>query len=182
MRCCARRSAALSRTSAITNGAPQLAKHGRWRRASISDESSEHACAIIATSKLRKARNCCGAANEAPATRPSAVSIVIRTSSSFFLEDHVPANETVAANRILAGQDERRADVRMARKRHLCMRRKNADTGRVRGIVGRQNERCLSKIELIGDDLHLSVRKTARIRNHAKGLPPNCRSVKTSTV
>ena len=53
MRCCARRSAALSRTSAITNGAPQLARHGGWRRTSISDGSSEHACATIATSKLR---------------------------------------------------------------------------------------------------------------------------------
>ena len=32
-------------------------------------------------------------------------------------------------------------------------------------IVRRQNERCLRKIELVGDGLHLSARKTARIGN-----------------
>ena len=165
MRCCARRNAARSRTSAITNGAPQLARQGGCRRTSISDGSSEHACAIIATSKSRMIRNCWGAARDAPATRPSTVSIVIRTKSGYLLEDHVPAIERDAANPVLMRQDERRADVGMTRKRHLGARRKNPDTSGVCKIGRRQHESRLGKIELVGDGLHLSVGKTACIGN-----------------
>ena len=62
-------------------------------------------------------------------------------------------------------QDERRADVGMTRKRHLGARRKNPDTSGVCRIGRRQHESRLGKIELVGDGLHLSVGKTARIGN-----------------
>ena len=53
----------ITRTSAITNGAPQLARRSGadHRRTSISDGSSRHACAIIATSKSRMAAEIGGA-------------------------------------------------------------------------------------------------------------------------
>ena len=86
--------------------------------------------------------------------------------SGYFLEDHDPAIEIDVANRVLMRQDKRRSNVRMARKRHLGARREYADTSGVRGIVRRQDKRCLGKIELVGDGLHLSLRKAARIRNH----------------
>ena len=182
MRCCARRNAARSRTSAITNGAPQLARQGGCRRTSISDGSSEHACAIIATSKSRMIRNCWGAARDAPVTTPSTVSIVIRTSPAISSKIMFPPIERDAANPVLMRQDERRADVGMTRKRHLGTRRKNPDTSGVCGIGRRQHESRFGKIELVGDGLHLSVGKTSRIGNDRQGLPPNCLSVKTSTV
>ncbi len=62
-------------------------------------------------------------------------------------------------------QDERRADVRMTRERHLGARRKNPDTNGVRKIGRRQHESRLGEIELVGDGLHLTVGKTARIGN-----------------
>ncbi len=93
------------------------------------------------------------------------MSIVIRTSSGYLLEDHVPAIERGAANPVLMRQDERRADVGMTRKRHLGARRKNPDTSGVCRIGRRQYESRLGKIELVCDGLHLSVEKTARIRN-----------------
>ena len=102
--------------------------------------------------------------------------------SSYLLEDHVPAIERDAANPVLMRQDERRADVGMARKRHLGARRKNPYTSGVCGIGRRQHESRLSKIELVGDRLHLSVGKTSASGMTATGLPPNCLSVKTSTV
>ena len=86
--------------------------------------------------------------------------------SGYFLEDHALAIETDAANRVLVGQDKRRANVWMARKRHLGARGEYTYPSGVRRIVRRQDKRCLSKIELIGDGLHLSLRKAARIRNH----------------
>ena len=82
------------------------------------------------------------------------------------LEDHVPAIKTDAANCVLVRQDNRSANVRMARKRHLSARRENTHASGARGMVRRQYKRCLSKIELVGDGLHLSVRKAARIGNH----------------
>jgi hypothetical protein len=85
--------------------------------------------------------------------------------SGDLLEDHVPAIERDAANPILVRQDKRRADVGMTRKRHLGARRKNPDTSGVCRIGRRQHESRLGKIELIGDGLHLSVGKTARIGN-----------------
>ena len=86
--------------------------------------------------------------------------------SGYFLEDHVPAIEAPAADLVLARQNKRRADVWMASKRHLCARRKNAHPSSVRRIIRRQDKRCLGEIKLIGDRLHLSVRKAARIGNH----------------
>jgi hypothetical protein len=86
--------------------------------------------------------------------------------SGYFLEDHVLAIKTGAANCVLVRQDKRSANVWMARKRHLSARRENAHASGVRGIVRRQNKRCLSEIELVRDGLHLSVRKAARIGNH----------------
>jgi hypothetical protein len=88
--------------------------------------------------------------------------------SGYFLEDHVSAIKTGAANGVLVRQDKRSANVRMARKRHLSARRENAHASGARGIVRRLYKRCLSKIELIGDGLHLSVRKAARIGNHRR--------------
>jgi hypothetical protein len=85
--------------------------------------------------------------------------------SGYLLEDHVPAIERDAANPGLMRQDERRADVGMTRKRHLGARRKNPDTSGVCRIGRRQHESRLGKIELVGDGLHLSVGKTARIGN-----------------
>jgi hypothetical protein len=85
--------------------------------------------------------------------------------SGYLLEDHVPAIERDAANPVLMRQDERRADVGMTRKRHLGARRKNPDTSGVCRIGRRQHESRLGKIELVGDGLHLSVGKTARIGN-----------------
>ena len=166
MRCCARRSAALSRTSAITNDAPQLARHGGWRRTSISDGSSEQACAIIATSKLRTTWNCWGAARDAPVMRPSTLSILMRTSPAISSKIMFRRSKLDAANCVLVRQDKRRANVWMARKWHFSARRENAYASSVHRIVGRQYKRCLSEIELVGDGLHLSVRKTARIGNH----------------
>ena len=90
--------------------------------------------------------------------------------SSYLLKDHSLAIEPDAANHVLAGQDKRRADVWVARKRHLGARRENADASGVCRIVRRQNKRSLGKIELVGDGLHLGVRKTARIRNHRQGV------------
>src|SRR5208283_2792414 len=84
----------------------------------------------------------------------------------YLLEDHVPTIKTGAANRVLVRQDKRSANVWMARKWHLSARRKNTHASGVHGIARRQYKRCLSKIELIGDGLHLSVRKAARIGNH----------------
>ena len=78
--------------------------------------------------------------------------------------------ERDAANRVLMRQDEGCAHVRMAGKRHLGARREYTDTSRVRRIVRRQDKRCLGKVELVGDGLHLSVRKAARIRNHRHGV------------
>jgi hypothetical protein len=86
--------------------------------------------------------------------------------SGYFLEDHVPAIQTGAANCVLVRQDKRSANVWVARKRHLCARRENTHARSVRSIVRRQDKRCLSKIEFIGDGLHLSVRKVARIGDH----------------
>jgi hypothetical protein len=86
--------------------------------------------------------------------------------SGYFLEDHVPAIKTGAANCVLVRQDKRSANVRMARERHLRARREYAHASGVHGIVRRQYKRCLSKIELVCDGLHLSVRKAARIENH----------------
>ena len=86
--------------------------------------------------------------------------------SGYFLEDHVPAIKTGAANCVLVRQDKRSANVWMARKRHLSARRKNAHASGAYGIVRRQYKRCLSKIEFVCDGLHLSVRKAARIGNH----------------
>ena len=88
--------------------------------------------------------------------------------SGYFLEHHVPEIEARAETRALARQDKRRADVWMARKRHFGARRENAHPGSVRGIVRRQDKRCLGQIELIGDRLHLCVRKAARIGNHGQ--------------
>ena len=86
--------------------------------------------------------------------------------SGYFLEDHVPAIETDAANRILVRQDKRRANIWMARKRHFRARRENTNASSVRRIGGEQNERCLGEVELVGDGLHLSARKPACIGNH----------------
>ena len=166
MRGCARRNAARSRTSATTNGAPQVARHGGCRRASISEVSSEQACAIIAGSKSRMIRNCWGAAKAAPVARPSIRVECHSDESGYFLEDHVPAIEAAAADLVLARQNKRRADVWMARKRHLGARRKNAHPSSVRRIIRRQDKRCLGKVKLVGDRLHSSVRKAARIGNH----------------
>src|SRR5579863_998069 len=51
--------------------------------------------------------------------------------SGFFLDDHVPAVDTNAATRVMTLQDERSANVWMARERHLGARRKNAHPSRV---------------------------------------------------
>jgi hypothetical protein len=56
--------------------------------------------------------------------------------SGYLLENHVPAIERDAANPVLMRQDERRADVGMARKRHLGARRKNPNTSRVAESAG----------------------------------------------
>jgi hypothetical protein len=85
--------------------------------------------------------------------------------SGNLLEDHVPAIERDAANPVLMRQDERRADVWVTRKRHFGARRKNPDTSGVCRIGRRQYESRFGKIELVGDGLHLSVGKTARIGN-----------------
>ena len=86
--------------------------------------------------------------------------------SGYFLEDHVPAIETDAANRILVRQDKCRANVWMARKRHFRARRENTYASSVHRIGGEQNERCLGEVKLVGDGLHLSARKPACIGNH----------------
>jgi hypothetical protein len=86
--------------------------------------------------------------------------------SRYFLEDHVSAIKTGTANCVLVRQDKRSANVRMARKRHLSARRENAHASGTHGIVRRQDKRCLSKVELVRDGLHLSVRKVARIGDH----------------
>jgi hypothetical protein len=52
--------------------------------------------------------------------------------SGYLLEDHVPAIEMGAANPVLMRQDERRADVGMAHKRHLGARRMDCDCMRPR--------------------------------------------------
>ena len=100
-------------------------------------------------------------------SRDETIDSVDRHSDEFgyLLEDHVPAIERDAANPVLMRQDERRADVGMTRKRHLGARRKNPDTSGVCRIGRRQHESRLGKIELVGDGLHLSVGKTARIGN-----------------
>ena len=66
--------------------------------------------------------------------RDSTIDAVDRHSdkSGYFLEDHVPAIETDAANCVLMRQDKRRANVRMARKRHLSARREYTHTSGVR--------------------------------------------------
>jgi hypothetical protein len=86
--------------------------------------------------------------------------------SRYLLENYLLAIESDAEDCVLLRQNKRRANVWMAGKRHLGARRENPYVSGVRRIVGRQNKRCLGKIELIGDGLHLSVRKAARIRNH----------------
>jgi hypothetical protein len=86
--------------------------------------------------------------------------------SGYLLEYHVSAIKTGTANCVLVRQDKRSANVRMARKRHLSARRENAHASGAHGIVRRQYKRCLSKIELVRDGLHLNVRKAARIENH----------------
>ena len=106
-----------------------------------------------------------GCGRDAPATRPSTVSISHSDEFGYLLEDHVPAIERDAANPVLMRQHERRADVGMTRERHLGARRKNPYTSGVCRIGRRQHECRLGKIELVGDGLHLSVGKTARIGN-----------------
>jgi hypothetical protein len=161
MRCWARRSAARSPTSAITNGAPQLARHGVCRRASLSDGSSEQAFATIATSKCRIIRNCW--APPLPLLRQH-----LASSRSSFAQ----GQRFHAANGVLARQNKRCSDVRMARERHLGPRGKNAHASSVRGIVRRQDKGCLSKIERIGDGL-----QSARPKGHAhrESPPAGCR-------
>jgi hypothetical protein len=88
--------------------------------------------------------------------------------SGYFLEDHVPAIKTGAANGVVVRQDKRCANVWMSRKWHLSARRENTHASGARRIVRRQYKRCLSKIELVRDGLHLSVRKAARIGNHRR--------------
>src|SRR6516162_5527935 len=55
--------------------------------------------------------------------------------SSYFLEDHVAAIKTGAADCVLVCQDKRSANVRMARERHLSARREYPHTSGGREMV-----------------------------------------------
>ena len=86
--------------------------------------------------------------------------------SGYFFEDHIPTVETSVTHPMLVRQNKRRPNVWMTRKRHFGARRENSYASCVRRIGRRQNERCFSKIELIGDGLHLGARKISRVGNH----------------
>ena len=81
-----------------------------------------------------------------------------------------------------ARQNKGRADIGMTGERHLGARRENANLRRMRRILRRQDEGRFRKIELGGDRLHLLGRQPRPLSTTASGLPPNARSVKTSTV
>ena len=74
--------------------------------------------------------------------------------ASLLLEHHAVADgrtEALAAAR----QHRRRADVRMARERHLGRRREDPHAGSVGWVGGRHHERRLGVVELAGDLEHL---------------------------
>ena len=156
----------------MTNGAPQLARHGEWRLASISTGSSEQACATSAVSTSRITLNRWGAAKAAPTTAPSTTSIVIADQAGNFLEHHVLAIDTGAANHRLVSQHEGRADIRMSGERHLGAGRENAHAGGMGGIGRREDERGLGEVEFVGNRLHLRFGQATRVRDYRDGIAP----------
>ena len=104
MRRCARRNAARSRTSAITNGAPQLARQGGCRRTSISDGSSKSRLRDHCDVEIANDPELLGCGQRR--SRDETIDRVDRHSgrSGYLLEDHVPATERDAANPVLIRQ------------------------------------------------------------------------------
>lgn len=89
-----------------------------------------------------------------------------------FLEHHVLAIDTGAANRRLVSQHEGRADIRMSGERHLGAGRENAHAGGMRGIGRREDERGLGEVEFVGNSLHLRFGQATRVRDYRDGIAP----------
>ena len=107
---------------------------------------------------------------------------VQRHQAGLLLEHQPVARDLAAMANARPRQHEGGADIGMAGERHLGLGREDADVGGVRRVLGRQHEGRLGEVEFGRDRLHLLGRKALASVMTASGLPPNLRSVKTSTV
>ena len=81
-----------------------------------------------------------------------------------------------------ARQHKGGADAGVAGERQLGLRRENADLRGVRGSLGGSTNVVSARLNSAAIACMRSVERPSALVTTASGLPPNCRSVKTSTV
>ena len=146
---------------------------GGLQRAGVGDDIGRNLLADAERHRGGQARG-----DDTPASRVSSM----RTSPAF--SSNTSRSPAIGAAVALpgAGQHEGRADIGMAGERHLGLGREDAHLGGVAGSRGGRTKVVSARLNSAAIDCICSVDRPCALVTTASGLPPNWRSVKTSTV